>query len=129
MFDYDLRGDFAKTEWDADDSQISLNPGEFGTQLPAPYRYRPEPGAVDGVSLDARRNFGDEGEGYFLEAEIAWVVFGGKPVNGQNYGLCIALSDADHEDQPPAQDSLLSTCPGMITSNPTTWQSATFVNP
>lgn len=129
LYDSDLRGDFFNTKWDADDSQLSLNPGEFGVLIPAAYRYRPTPGAAPGVTLDAKKVAHGSGADYRVEAQIAWSELGGAPANAANYGLCIAVSDADHPDQPPAEDSLLSSCPGMISSNPTTWVSVTFVNP
>lgn len=127
MFDSDLRGDFYKTSWDEDDHQLSLNPGDFKGLKPAVYRYQPVTGSVNAAKI-AVKDLSDAGN-YRLEASIGWGALGGQPVNNQNYGLCLALNDADHPDKPPAEDTLLSSCAGLAVSNPTTWGSATFVAP
>lgn len=127
LFDSDLRGDFYATLWNGDDNQLSLNPGDFKALPPSTYRYRPSAGPTNAVQIAAKETGG--AANYRVEASIGWGELGNKPVNGQNYGLCVAVSDADHPDQPPAEDTLSSNCAGLSVSNPTTWGSVTFVNP
>ena len=127
LFDSDLRGDFYSTLWNGDDNQLSLNPGDFKSLAPSTYRYRPSAGPTNAVQIAAKETGG--AANYRVEASIGWGELGSKPVSGQNYGLCVAVSDADHPDQPPAEDTLASNCAGLMVSNPTTWGSVTFVNP
>jgi hypothetical protein len=128
MFDADLRGDFYSATWDGDDTQLSLNPGDFGTLVPAAYRYRPPGGSPGNIRMDARAI--GKTANYKVEAEIAWGELGStRPANARNFGLCVAVSDADHPEKAPAEDTLVSHCAGLKVSDPTTWGSVTFVAP
>ncbi len=126
MFDSDLRGDFYETTWDKDDSQFSLNPGNFADLVPQPFRYRPTAGQPRGIEMVAKPT--GSSANYVVEAGIIWEELLTRPVAGQNYGLCLALNDNDHTDK-AQEDTLVSHCEGLSVPNPTTWQSVTFVTP
>lgn len=126
MFDSDLRGDFSNTVWNADDSQFSLNPGNFADLVPQPFRYRPTELQPRGVNMVAKST-GKNGD-YVVEAEFTWEELLTRPTAGTNYGLCVALNDNDNTAK-AQEDSLISHCTGLSVPDPTTWQTVTFASP
>jgi hypothetical protein len=58
--------------------------------------------------------------GYNAEIVIPWSVFGVTPAGGQHYGFAFSISDNDNPNQ-NAQQSLASSTPGRVLTDPTTW--------
>jgi hypothetical protein len=119
VFDADLAGDFYEEEWDADDTQLGLSPGDFADLPPTAVVYRPAYRAAPEVEVAARQPLAIGGN-YTLEARIPWTVFGVQPEGGDLYGFCLALSDNDQPGE-ASQDSMASHCPGLVVSRPVTW--------
>ncbi len=124
MFDGDLRGDFDDDSMNDDDVHLGLNSGNFDDIPPEAVQYQPELGGESRVPVAVRRDI-NTGGNYVLEAAVPWPVLGITPEPAIGYGLCIAISDNDHVGA-AQQDSMASHCIGLITSNPTTWVTATF---
>lgn len=118
FFDGDLRGDFYAESPNSDDTQLGLSPGNFDDLPPSAVQYRPDIRSASDVDLAARAS----GSGYALEAAIPWSLLRVEPAAGAVYGFCLALSDNDQAGQ-ASQDSMVSHCPRLISSNPTTWSS------
>ena len=117
LFDRDLSGDFLDAEWNDDDIQLGLSPGNFEDNPPAAVRYFPAVRDLDAVALAA--DAVDEG-GYLLEVAVEWDVLNLTPVAGKNYGFCLALSDNDQAGT-ASQDTMASHCINLTVSDPTTW--------
>ncbi|MBN1122915.1 MAG: hypothetical protein JXJ17_17700 [Anaerolineae bacterium] len=116
LFDRDLSGDFLEAEWNDDDIQIGLSPGDFEDNPPAAVRYFPTVRDLDAVGIAASPS----DDGYLLEAAIGWDDFDITPRSGKNYGFCLALSDNDQAGT-ANQESMVSHCTNLKVSNPTTW--------
>ncbi len=117
LFDRDLPGDFLDANWNDDDIQIGLSPGDFEDNPPAAVRYFPTLRDLDSVALSASPS---NGGGYLLEAAIAWNDLDMTPRSGKNYGFCLALSDDDQAGT-ASQDSMVSHCTNLKVNDPTTW--------
>jgi hypothetical protein len=117
LLDRDLPGDFLDSDWNDDDIQIGLSPGDFGDNPPAAVRYFPTVRVLDSVAVEASPS---DGGNYLLEAAIGWDVLDITPRSGKNYGFCLALSDNDQVGT-SSQDSMVSHCTGLKVSDPTTW--------
>lgn len=115
FLDGDLRGDFYSETPNGDDTQLGLSPGNFDDLEPSAVQYRPDVRSAD-VNLAAQSSNG----GYTLEAAVPWSLLRVEPAPGQVYGFCLALSDNDQAGE-ASQDSMVSQCPNLITSDPTTW--------
>jgi hypothetical protein len=119
VFDADLAGDFYEEEWNEDDTQLGLSPGDFVDLPPGAVVYHPAYRAAREIEVAARQPIAIGGN-YTLEARIPWTVFGVEPEGGDLYGFCLALSDDDQPGE-ASQDSMASHCPGLIVSSPVTW--------
>jgi hypothetical protein len=117
MLDRDLSGDFLDADWNDDDIQIGLSPGDFEDNPPAAVRYFPTLRDLDSVVISASPS---EDSGYLLEAAIGWDLLDITPRIGKNYGFCLALSDNDQAGT-ASQDSMVSHCIDLKVSDPTTW--------
>ncbi len=118
QLDANLNGDFNTTYLSADDYQIGLSPGNFSTRNEEAYRWYPRSLEkwLTNVTVQAVRM----GEGYDLEARIPWSVFGITPVENQNYGFALSLSDNDVAGTSSWQ-SMVSSVTTRKLANPTTW--------
>jgi hypothetical protein len=125
LLDTDLRGDFYHDTWNNDDFQLGLSPGNFADLAPASFLYHPSIDLPRGVEVDAERT--DTAGSYRLEAGILWEATVGlsTPAAGQNFGMCLALSDNDHVGA-AQQDSMTSHCTGLKVTDPTTWVTVTL---
>lgn len=124
VFDGDLRGDFYTEVWNDDDAQIGLSPGDFADLPPSAVQYRPSARDAPEIDVAARRPI-ESGGNYALEAAIPWSVLGVAPEGGTSYGFCVALSDNDQVGA-ASQDSMVSNCPNLLVSDPTTWATITL---
>jgi hypothetical protein len=116
MLDRDLPGDFLDADWNDDDIQIGLSPGDFADNPPAAVRYFPTVRDLDAVEVAASSS----DSGYLLEAAIGWDVLDITPRSGKNYGFCLALSDNDQAGT-ASQESMVSHCTNLKVNDPTTW--------
>jgi hypothetical protein len=119
QLDADLRGDYNSTVLTADDYQLGLSPGNFGSIGSGAYRWYPasQQGIPAGVTLKAVRTE----EGYNLEASIPWGALGGiTPEAGDSFGFALSLSDNDRAGA-ALQQSMVSTVRGRRLTDPTTW--------
>lgn len=117
VFDADLQGDYYAESWNSDDTQLGLSPGDFSERSPEAVMYRPDVRSAGEIDLAAQ---GDGSGGYTLEAAIPWSLLRATPESGKVFGFCVALSDNDQEGE-ASQDSMVSHCPRLLVSNPTTW--------
>lgn len=118
QLDADLKGDFTTTTLSADDFQIGLSPGNFGSRSEEAYRWYPraQESWLTSVVVKAIKR----GEGYDLEAKIPWVVFGITPSEGASYGFALSLSDNDLPGSATWQ-SMVSSVITRKLANPTSW--------
>jgi hypothetical protein len=118
QLDANLAADFTTTSLSADDYQIGLSAGNFGTVAPNAYRWYPRSaeGSLTAVVVKAKQ----VADGYTLEAKIPWTVFGVTPVTGNKYGFAISLSDDDQAGT-AVQQSMVSSVGTRKLLNPTTW--------
>ncbi len=126
QIDADLDGDFTTTTLSADDFQIGLSPGNFGSRSEEAYRWYPraqESWLTTVVVKAIKRD-----QGYDLEAKIPWVVFGVTPSEGTSYGFALSLSDNDLPGTATWQ-SMVSHVITRKLANPTTWGTLTLGEP
>jgi hypothetical protein len=123
QLDTDLNGDFNSTILSADDYQVGLSPGNFGSRDEEAYRWYPRSleSWLNAAKVAAIR----DGEGYKLEARIPWTAFGITPASGANYGFAISLSDNDVAGTSSWQ-SMVSSVQTRKLANPTTWGTLTL---
>jgi hypothetical protein len=117
LLDRDLPGDFLDSNWNDDDIQIGLSPGDFADNHPSVVRYFPTVRDLDSVVLSVVPS---EGGDYLLETAIGWDILDITPRSGKNYGFCLALSDNDQVDT-ASQESMVSHCTNLKVNDPTTW--------
>lgn len=118
QLDADLPGDYHVAALNADDYQLGLSPGNFGSLPPEAYLWYPAAleGARPTVSVAARQT----SDGYTLEARIPWSVFGVTPGAGKSFGFALSLSDNDQAGS-ALQQSMVSSVATRRLTNPTTW--------
>lgn len=124
LFDADLRSDFFDEEWNADDTQLGLSPGDFGEIAPGAVQYHPSFKDNLELALSAHRP-PEAGGNYVIEAGIPWGILRITPRAGTKYGFCLALSDNDHVGT-AQQDSMVSHCTELRVPDPTTWVTITL---
>jgi hypothetical protein len=97
-----------------------LTPGENRIGGPDAYLWFPSAraGRPTGVTVSAHQDA--TGNGYYLEAAIAWSVLGVTPAGGNQYGFALSSSDNDTPGT-AEQQSMISSAPGRRLTNPTTW--------
>ncbi len=118
QLDANLSADFLSQSLTADDYQIGLSPGNFGSRVPEAYRWYPtsRTGALSSATVAAKQTSG----GYDLEASIPWSVFGVTPSTGARYGFAFSISDNDLSAT-AVQQSMVSTVSTRRLLDPTTW--------
>lgn len=116
VFDAQLQADYDVNVWNNDDTQLGLSPGSFAGLPPSVVEYRPDVRTVPESDIAAQA----AGSGYGLEAVIPWSVLRVDAQAGAIFGFCLALSDNDQPGE-ASQDSMVSHCPDLFISNPTTW--------
>jgi hypothetical protein len=118
QLDVNLPGDYAISSLSADDFQIGLSPGNFGTLQPEAHLWFPrslEKG-LSSVQIKAIKSNG----GYQLEAKIPWSTFGVTPQSGDRFGFALSLSDNDLPGVSTWQ-SMVSSVTTRRVADPTTW--------
>ena len=118
QLDLDLPGDYHSTSLSADDYQIGLSPGNFGSLGEEAYLWYPRwlEQRLGSVQVSALKT----AYGYDLEARIPWTVFGITPVEGQALGFALSLSDNDLSGLATWQ-SMVSSVETRRLADPTTW--------
>jgi hypothetical protein len=126
QLDTDLPGDFYTAGMGADDYQIGLSPGNFGSIDPEAYRWYPRnlESWIHAASVSAKL----VDSGYTLEAKIPWSAFNLTPVAGGHYGFALSLSDNDVAGT-SAWQSMVSSVSTRRTSDPTTWGTLILAEP
>jgi len=124
--DVDLPGDYSSVTMSADDYQMGLSAGNFGTLQEEAYLWFPRSlqTGLSSVEMKARRTTA----GYDLEARIPWSVFGITPVEGDSYGFALSLSDNDLPGT-AAWQSMVSSVSTRKVVNPTTWGTLILESP
>jgi hypothetical protein len=119
QLDTNLQGDYSATVLSADDYQLGLSPGNFGSIPSGAYRWYPvsQQGIPAGVTLTAVRTE----DGYNLEARLPWSALGGlTPAAGNSFGFALSISDNDLAGT-AVQQSMVSSVATRRLTNPTTW--------
>jgi hypothetical protein len=116
--DADLPADYYTSSLSADDFQLGLSLGNFGSNPPEAYRWFPQSqrGPLTAVTVAGKAT----AEGYDVEASIPWSVLAVTPVEGGRYGFALSVSDDDLAGV-AAQQSLVSGVSSRTLTNPTTW--------
>ncbi|MGB2896261.1 MAG: sugar-binding protein [Anaerolineales bacterium] len=116
--DVDLPGDYSSVIMSADDYQMGLSAGNFGTLEEEAYLWFPRSlqTGLSSIEMKARSTTA----GYDLEARIPWSVFGITPAEGDHYGFALSLSDNDLAGT-AAWQSMVSSVSTRRVVNPTTW--------
>jgi hypothetical protein len=110
----------------ADDYQMGLSAGNFGTLTEEVYLWFPRSlqRSLSTVEMKARLTTA----GYDMEAKIPWSVFGINPVEGNRYGFALSLSDNDLPGV-AAWQSMVSSVSTRRVVNPTTWGTLILASP
>jgi hypothetical protein len=118
QLDADLPVDFYTASMSADDYQIGLSAGNFGSIAPQSYRWYPQSkeASLTTVTVVGKAT----SPGYDLEARIPWTTFSLTPVEGARYGFVLSISDNDAAGT-LAQQSMVSSVSTRKLLNPTTW--------
>jgi len=118
QFDADLAADYYTASLSADDTQLGLSLGNFGSIPAQAHRWFPQSqrGPAAGVSVAGKAT----PQGYDVEARIPWTVFGVTPAEGGRYGFALSISDDDLAGI-AAQQSMVSSVSTRTLVNPTTW--------
>ena len=116
--DTDLPADYYTASLSADDFQLGLSVGNFGSLLPEAYRWFPrsQRGSLTSVTVAGKAT----PQGYDLEARIPWSALAITPVEGGRYGFALSVSDNDLAGV-AAQQSMVSSVSTRTLFNPTTW--------
>lgn len=121
LFDTNLAADSHVTTADQDDYQLGISPGGLTNgNNPAPQTYLWLPSNRRGTPAGVTVASSKVGDGYQVEAAIPWSLLGASPYAGARYGFALSTSDNDASGQ-ALQQTLVSSVPGRIFSNPTTW--------
>jgi hypothetical protein len=118
LIDTNLAGDFSTAVLSADDYQIGLSPGNFGSLAPEAYLWFPASAEGRRTSVSVRGR--TTADGYELEASVPWSVLGITPADGGRYGFVLSISDNDAPGT-TQQQSLVSGVSTRRLTNPTTW--------
>ncbi len=118
QLDADLPGDYNSASLSADDYQLGLSPGNFGSLSPEAYLWFPrsKEQKQSNVVVKATASNG----GYLLEAKIPWSIFGIAPQSGDRFGFALSLSDNDAPGVSTWQ-SMVSSVSTRRLADPTTW--------
>lgn len=118
QLDGNLAGDYFSNALTGDDYQIGLSPGNFSNLSSSSWRWYPRGthGLLSNVTLEAAQTT----NGYIVEAQIPWSVFGVTPSSGDRFGFALSVSDNDLAGA-PVQQSMISTVSSRTLTNPTTW--------
>jgi hypothetical protein len=124
--DVDLPGDYYSVTMSADDYQLGLTAGNFGTLDEDAFLWFPRSlqRSLSIIEIKARRTT----SGYDLEAKIPWSVFGITPVEGDHYGFALSLSDNDLPGV-AAWQSMVSSVSTRRVVNPTSWGTLILASP
>jgi serine/threonine-protein kinase len=97
QFDADLAGDFAVDDFDADDSQLGVSPGDFTSMPPETHQWLPSSrsGSIPGAPVAAVQTTA----GYDIEFAIPWPALGTAPGDGAAYGFTLCTNDNDRLDE------------------------------
>lgn len=121
LFDSQLQADFDSAQLSADDFQIGLSPGNFGTNAPEAYLWFPSVRAGTPAAIAVAAQFKEAGHGYDLEAIVPWSVLNvTAPAAGDAFGFALSASDNDNRDA-AEQQSMISSSPVRRLTDPTTW--------
>jgi hypothetical protein len=118
QLDAELPSDFYTASMSADDYQVGLSAGNFGTIGPSAYRWYPS--SKDTALTTATVSGRATAQGYDLEARIPWTTFSLTPSESARYGFALSISDNDTAGV-AAQQSLVSSVATRKLFNPTTW--------
>ncbi len=118
QFDGDLAADYYTASLSADDTQLGLSLGNFGSIPAQSYRWYPQSqrGPLASVNVAGKVT----PEGYDVEARVPWAAFGVTPAEGGRYGFALSISDDDLAGV-AAQQSMVSSVSTRNLVNPTTW--------
>ena len=124
--DANLPGDYSSVTMSADDFQVGLSPGNFGTLTEEAYLWFPRSlqTSLSFVEMKARST----PVGYDLEAKIPWSVFGITPSEDDHFGFALSLSDNDVWGT-AAWQSMVSSVSTRRVANPTTWGTLILASP
>ncbi|MEA1976372.1 MAG: sugar-binding protein [Chloroflexota bacterium] len=124
--DVDLPGDFSTVTMSADDFQMGLSAGNFGTLTEESYLWFPRSlqRSLSTVEMKALSTTA----GYDMEAKIPWSVFGISPIEGNRFGFALSLSDNDLPGV-AAWQSMVSSVSTRRVVNPTTWGTLILASP
>jgi hypothetical protein len=119
LVDANLNGDYADQSLSGDDYQFGISAGnpEPGQNMQA-YRWFPsdKAGSLTNVKIGAV----SMSDGYRVEAAIPWSDLGITPVDGQQLGFALSISDNDNPNV-NAQESMVSTVTSRVLVDPTSW--------
>jgi hypothetical protein len=118
QLDADLPVDYYTASLSADDYQVGLSAGNFGSIAAQSYRWYPssKQTALTTVTVAGKLT----PTGYELEARIPWTTFSLTPAEGARYGFALSISDNDAAGT-AAQQSMVSSVSTRKLTNPTTW--------
>ncbi len=125
LLDADLDGDFAINKLNGDDYQIGLS---LGRDLSFPETYLWYPKVIEGNRLNVVLAGSITNDGYILEAAIPWQIFTILPSTGRVFGFALSVSDNDQNNQ-ARQETMISSAPARLLSDPTTWGNLFLTGP
>jgi hypothetical protein len=127
LVDNDVSGDYYVKSLDEDDYQLGISPGspEPGEDASA-YLWYPsdEEGNVGDVEIAAKQL----DDGYRVEVAIPWSDLNIDPASGDHYGFAFSVSDNDNTNK-NIQQSMISSDPVRMLTDPTTWGDLTLTKP
>ena len=127
LMDTNLQADFYVDALSPDDFQLGISPGnpEPGKH-PEAYLWFPTSvqGSQPKVKIAARAVDG----GYDVEVAIPWTIFEVTPVAGEHFGFAVSVSDNDKRTE-NLQQSMVSTVPYRLLTDPTTWGDLMLAQP
>ncbi len=117
FWDANLGADFDLDDYNEDEVQAVMSPGNFAGRAPSAWVYVPQNDNFNSeISVMAQRT----GAGYNLEIRLPWERLNAAPAGNEVYGYAIALSDDDSEGS-GEQETQLSTTPRLPYPHPTHW--------
>lgn len=124
LIDTDVSSDFYLERLNSDDYQLGISPGspDPGDE-PEAYLWYPQnqAGYRGNVKIGATYS----SDGYRVETAIPWSTFGIKARSGKHFGIAFSVSDNDTR-KTRSQESMVSSAPGRVLTNPTTWGDLTL---
>lgn len=119
LLDTNVSADYYLASLSSDDYQLGISPGSpaAGQNMAAYLWYPASAEGPRGNTLIAARARDD---GYVIEAAIPWGIFSVTPFNGQHFGFAFSVSDNDNPNQ-NVQQSMVSSSPIRVLTDPTTW--------